>query len=56
MLALGAVLRNLFGARPVFLAASTREGEETMILDALAKAATPELFDYYRAAPPATIR
>ena len=43
MLALGAVLRNLFGARPVFLAASTREGEETMILDALAKAATPEL-------------
>ena len=37
MLALGMALRDSFGAqRPVFLAASTREGEETMIVDALA--------------------
>ena len=44
MLALGAVLRDLFGKqRPVFLAASTREGEETMILDALANPTVPEL-------------
>ena len=44
MLALGAVLRDLFGnQRPVFLAASTREGEETMILDALANPTVPEL-------------
>ncbi|HEX9452642.1 MAG TPA: lipid IV(A) 3-deoxy-D-manno-octulosonic acid transferase [Burkholderiales bacterium] len=44
MVALGATLRASFGAqRPVFLAASTREGEETMILDALADTAIPEL-------------
>ena len=44
MLALGATLRDSFGTqRPVFLAASTREGEETMILDALADAAVPQL-------------
>jgi 3-deoxy-D-manno-octulosonic-acid transferase len=43
MLILGAVLRNLFGTRPVFLAASTREGEEALVLDALANAATPGL-------------
>ena len=37
MLALGITLRDSFGTqRPVFLAASTREGEEAMILDALA--------------------
>ncbi len=44
MLALGVTLRNSFGTqRPVFLAASTREGEETMILDALANSRIPEL-------------
>ena len=44
MLALGATLRDLFGAqRPVFLAASTREGEESMILDVIANSKTPEL-------------
>ena len=37
-------LRSLFGeSRPVFLAASTREGEEVLLLDALAKAAIPDL-------------
>lgn len=36
-LALGGNLRKLWGARPVLLCASTREGEETLILDALAK-------------------
>lgn len=36
MLALGTRLRELFGSRMVFLAASTREGEEALILDALA--------------------
>lgn len=36
MLALGASLRARFGARPVILAASTREGEEAMIVDAFA--------------------
>jgi 3-deoxy-D-manno-octulosonic-acid transferase len=42
MLALGANLRDAFGARrPVFLAASTRDGEEVMLLDALAGAALP---------------
>ncbi len=36
MLKLGARLRTLFGdQRPVFLAASTREGEEALLLDAL---------------------
>jgi 3-deoxy-D-manno-octulosonic-acid transferase len=44
MLALGATLRDSFGTqRPVFLAASTREGEETMILDALANSKIAEL-------------
>ena len=37
-------LRALFGkSRPVFLAASTREGEETMILEAIAAAQIPQL-------------
>jgi len=35
MLELGAQLRKQFGERPVFLAASTREGEEALILEAL---------------------
>ncbi len=44
MLALGAALRDSFGTqRPVFLAASTREGEEAMILDALANSEIPDL-------------
>ena len=44
MLALGATLRQFFGTqRPVFLAASTREGEENLILDALARIKVPEL-------------
>jgi 3-deoxy-D-manno-octulosonic-acid transferase len=44
MLALGASLRNWFGPqRPVFLAASTRDGEETLILDALANWKIPQL-------------
>ncbi len=32
-----AALRRIIGARPVFLAASTREGEEALLLDALAR-------------------
>lgn len=40
---LGASLRQLFGkARPVFLCASTREGEEALLLDALPLLAPPE--------------
>jgi 3-deoxy-D-manno-octulosonic-acid transferase len=35
MLELGSLLRELFGMRPIFLAASTREGEEALLLDAL---------------------
>lgn len=35
MLELGGLLRELFGKRHIFLAASTREGEEALILDAL---------------------
>ena len=35
MLELGGHLRKLFGQRPVFLAASTREGEEELLLQAL---------------------
>lgn len=35
MLSLGTRLRGLFGQRPVFLAASTREGEEELLLNAL---------------------
>jgi 3-deoxy-D-manno-octulosonic-acid transferase len=38
MLVRGRELRRLFGERPVFLAASTREGEEALLLDALARA------------------
>ncbi len=38
LIARGRELRRLFGERPVFLAASTREGEEALILDALARA------------------
>ena len=36
-----AALRTLTGARPVFLAASTREGEEALLLDALARTPLP---------------
>lgn len=38
LLALGRQLRERWGARPVLLCASTREGEEALILDALANA------------------
>jgi 3-deoxy-D-manno-octulosonic-acid transferase len=41
LVARGRELRRLFGERPVLLAASTREGEETLILDALARAPLP---------------
>jgi 3-deoxy-D-manno-octulosonic-acid transferase len=42
MLELGAGFRARFGAsRPVWLAASTRDGEEALILDALARRAVP---------------
>lgn len=42
MLALGATLRERIGrARPVVLAASTREGEEALLLDAFARHAPP---------------
>jgi 3-deoxy-D-manno-octulosonic-acid transferase len=34
-------LRTLFGERPVFLAASTREGEEPLLLDALTRRPLP---------------
>jgi len=37
----GAMLRAGFGARPVLLCASTREGEETLILDAWQRAQRP---------------
>ncbi|HWH48059.1 MAG TPA: lipid IV(A) 3-deoxy-D-manno-octulosonic acid transferase [Burkholderiales bacterium] len=43
MLVLGKRLRELFGNRKVFLAASTREGEETLILDAFAGVNIAEL-------------
>jgi 3-deoxy-D-manno-octulosonic-acid transferase len=40
----GQALRQLSGvSRPVFLAASTREGEESLVLDAMARAAVPGL-------------
>ena len=39
--ALAAELRALFGGRPVLLAASTRDGEEAMIVDALAHRPLP---------------
>jgi 3-deoxy-D-manno-octulosonic-acid transferase len=38
MIAAGAALRAQIGTRPVLLCASTREGEETLILDAIAAA------------------
>lgn len=42
MLTLGARLRRAFGPqRPVWLAASTRDGEETQVLDAFARCAVP---------------
>ncbi len=44
MLELGKQLRSLFGTeRAIFLAASTREGEETLLLNALAKINIPNL-------------
>ncbi len=43
MVALGTRFRELFGNRKVLLAASTREGEEAMILDALAGTDVAEL-------------
>jgi 3-deoxy-D-manno-octulosonic-acid transferase len=40
----GVALRALFGkGRPVFLAASTRDGEESLVLDAVLRAGIPEL-------------
>ncbi|TXT25197.1 MAG: 3-deoxy-D-manno-octulosonic-acid transferase [Gallionellaceae bacterium] len=43
-LELGKRLRGQFGAnRKIFLAASTREGEEALLLDAIAQAGIPEL-------------
>lgn len=39
----GLQLRKQFGEGPIFLAASTREGEEALILDALAKIKIPNL-------------
>ena len=39
----GGDMRRRFGAaRPVFLAAQTRDGEETLVLDAIARGALPE--------------
>jgi 3-deoxy-D-manno-octulosonic-acid transferase len=42
-LQLGAQWRQSLGTRPVWLAASTREGEEALILDALARLDLPDL-------------
>ncbi len=42
MLALGAQWRRQFGPRPVLLCASTREGEETLLLDAYMRATLPQ--------------
>lgn len=39
----GVALRSRFGARPVFLAASTRDGEEVLILDAVRQLQVPGL-------------
>jgi 3-deoxy-D-manno-octulosonic-acid transferase len=41
-LAAGRALRRRFGSRPVLLAASTRDGEEALLLDAFARARLPE--------------
>jgi len=43
MLALGTVFKQRIGQRPVFLAASTREGEEELVLDALPQIRTKDL-------------
>lgn len=44
MLELGTILRDQFGAnRPVFLAASTRIGEEALLIEALKQVAVPAL-------------
>jgi len=44
MLQLGSALRLRFGEmRPIFLAASTREGEEILILDAIEKMSVPNM-------------
>ena len=40
-LATGALLRSAIGSRPVLLCASTREGEESLILDAWLRASLP---------------
>jgi 3-deoxy-D-manno-octulosonic-acid transferase len=40
---LGADWRSALGSRPVWLAASTREGEEALILDAFARLVPPEV-------------
>ena len=40
---LGALWRQVLGGRPVWLAASTREGEEVLILDAFARCQRPDL-------------
>src|SRR5437868_15399747 len=42
LLDVGAAIRRHIGARPVLLCASTREGEEVLILDALGKLHPPE--------------
>jgi 3-deoxy-D-manno-octulosonic-acid transferase len=42
-LQLGARWRQMLGTRPVWLAASTREGEEALILDAFAAICVPEM-------------
>lgn len=42
-LALGQSWRHTIGPRPIWLAASTREGEEELILDALERLAIPKL-------------
>jgi len=41
-IALGAAFRDRFGTRPVLLCASTREGEEALLLDALAQLDVPD--------------
>jgi 3-deoxy-D-manno-octulosonic-acid transferase len=43
MLEQGRCLRELFGKRPIFLAASTREGEEPLLLDALQNITTKDV-------------
>lgn len=42
MVALGNTLKTRAGGRPILLAASTREGEEALILDAFARQAPPD--------------